>query len=159
MLIVVSVSTIVFNINALMRCDGYYILSDLPDIPNLRSRASGHLRHLIERHGFGHRKSESPAENPSEATWFTYSDYPALCTNSKSSVRSSSLLQIASCWSASSRRPSPCTVARIRGGTARWSYPLGLWPNPFLRSSERGFQSSSKSTTGFPALIRNRRSP
>lgn len=35
-----SVSTIVFNINPLLRYDGYYILSDLLEIPNLRQKAT-----------------------------------------------------------------------------------------------------------------------
>ena len=35
-----SVSTIVFNANPLLRYDGYYILSDLLEIPNLRSKAT-----------------------------------------------------------------------------------------------------------------------
>ncbi len=35
-----SVSTFVFNANPLLRFDGYYILSDLLEIPNLRERAN-----------------------------------------------------------------------------------------------------------------------
>ena len=35
-----SISTIVFNINPLLRYDGYYILSDLLEIPNLRQKAN-----------------------------------------------------------------------------------------------------------------------
>ncbi len=35
-----SVSTILFNANPLMRYDGYYILADLLEIPNLRQKAS-----------------------------------------------------------------------------------------------------------------------
>jgi putative peptide zinc metalloprotease protein len=35
-----SVSTILFNANPLLRYDGYYILSDLLEIPNLRTKAS-----------------------------------------------------------------------------------------------------------------------
>jgi putative peptide zinc metalloprotease protein len=35
-----SVSTILFNANPLMRYDGYYILSDLAEIPNLRQKSS-----------------------------------------------------------------------------------------------------------------------
>jgi putative peptide zinc metalloprotease protein len=35
-----SVSTVLFNANPLMRYDGYYILSDLLEIPNLRQKAS-----------------------------------------------------------------------------------------------------------------------
>lgn len=36
---VCSVSTVVFNANPLLRYDGYYILSDLVEIPNLRQKA------------------------------------------------------------------------------------------------------------------------
>jgi putative peptide zinc metalloprotease protein len=35
-----SVSTVVFNANPLLRYDGYYILSDLLEIPNLRQKSS-----------------------------------------------------------------------------------------------------------------------
>ncbi len=38
-----SVSTIIFNGNPLLRYDGYYILSDLLEIPNLRQKASSIL--------------------------------------------------------------------------------------------------------------------
>ena len=38
-----SVSTIVFNANPLLRYDGYYILSDILEIPNLRSKATSIL--------------------------------------------------------------------------------------------------------------------
>lgn len=71
MMLVASVSTIVFNINPLMRFDGYYILSDLLDIPNLHTRSSGHLRHLVERYAFGFKKSTSPAATRSEGAWLT----------------------------------------------------------------------------------------
>ena len=35
-----SVSTIIFNANPLLRYDGYYILSDITEIPNLRQKAT-----------------------------------------------------------------------------------------------------------------------
>lgn len=35
-----SVSTVIFNINPLLRYDGYYILADILEIPNLRQKAS-----------------------------------------------------------------------------------------------------------------------
>ena len=35
-----SVSTIIFNINPLLRYDGYYILADILEIPNLRQKAT-----------------------------------------------------------------------------------------------------------------------
>jgi putative peptide zinc metalloprotease protein len=68
---VASVSTLLFNLNPLLRFDGYYILSDLLDIPNLSQRSTRHLRHLFEHYVFGIRKSESPSNSSSEKTWFT----------------------------------------------------------------------------------------
>jgi putative peptide zinc metalloprotease protein len=38
-MIIGSVSTLLFNINPLLRLDGYYILSDLLDVPNLHTRS------------------------------------------------------------------------------------------------------------------------
>ncbi len=57
MMITASVSTIVFNINPLLRFDGYYILSDLVDIPNLHSQAAKQTLYLVERFAFGCRKA------------------------------------------------------------------------------------------------------
>jgi putative peptide zinc metalloprotease protein len=71
MMFIASVSTVVFNGNPLLRFDGYYILSDLLDIPNLSTRAFKHLRHLIERYMFGYRDSYSLARSMKEAFWLT----------------------------------------------------------------------------------------
>lgn len=71
MMFVASVSTVVFNINPLLRYDGYYILSDLLEIPNLYQKSLNHLKHLAERYLFGVRKSESPTTSRREKTWLT----------------------------------------------------------------------------------------
>jgi len=71
MMFIASVSTVLFNANPLLRFDGYYILSDLLDIPNLHTRAKGHLRHLVERYLFGYKDSHSPTESFKEAGWLT----------------------------------------------------------------------------------------
>jgi putative peptide zinc metalloprotease protein len=42
-----SVSTLVFNANPLLRFDGYYILSDLLEIPNLRQKATAALQRKL----------------------------------------------------------------------------------------------------------------
>lgn len=70
MIFVASVSTIIFNVNPLLRFDGYYILSDLLEIPNLNQRAGQQLRHFAERYLFGLKKSDSPASNRREAAWY-----------------------------------------------------------------------------------------
>jgi putative peptide zinc metalloprotease protein len=66
---IASVSTLLANINPLLRFDGYYILCDLIDLPNLNQRATRLWRHWIERFFFGLRKSISPAESRREAVW------------------------------------------------------------------------------------------
>lgn len=71
MMFVASVSTIVFNINPLLRFDGYYILSDLVDIPNLHQRALQQLKFFSERYLFGLKKVESPANNRREGFWLS----------------------------------------------------------------------------------------
>lgn len=69
LMFVASVSTVIFNINPLLRFDGYYILSDLIEMPNLNQRAIGQLRHLAESKLFGVKLSESPAKNRREGGW------------------------------------------------------------------------------------------
>jgi putative peptide zinc metalloprotease protein len=71
MMFIASVSTVLFNANPLLRFDGYYILSDLLDIPNLHTRALQHLRHLTERYLFGYKESYSPAQTHKEAAWLS----------------------------------------------------------------------------------------
>jgi putative peptide zinc metalloprotease protein len=44
-----SVVTILFNVNPLMRFDGYYLLSDLAEIPNLRQRSFQYLLEVLKR--------------------------------------------------------------------------------------------------------------
>lgn len=46
---VASVSTILFNLNPLMRFDGYHMLVDAFDLPNLYQRSRDQLKYLAER--------------------------------------------------------------------------------------------------------------
>jgi putative peptide zinc metalloprotease protein len=52
-MVVCSVSTVVFNGNPLMRYDGYYVLADWIEIPNLRIRANRYLMRLVQEHCLG----------------------------------------------------------------------------------------------------------
>ena len=70
-MVVASVSTLLFNLNPLLRFDGYYILSDLIGIPNLTQRSMQQLRALAERHLFGLRKAKGPATTRSESAWLS----------------------------------------------------------------------------------------
>ena len=61
-----SVSTILFNGNPLLRFDGYFVLSDLLDTPNLAQRAVLQLKWLLERFVFG-MTSLTPVERTRKA--------------------------------------------------------------------------------------------
>lgn len=55
-----SVSTIMFNANPLLRYDGYYILSDIMEIPNLRQKASTILNRKLGSWCLGLEEPEDP---------------------------------------------------------------------------------------------------
>ncbi len=55
-----SVSTVIFNGNPLLRFDGYYILSDLIEIPNLRQKASKILQNKAAEYCLGLEMPEDP---------------------------------------------------------------------------------------------------
>lgn len=66
---IASVSTLLFNVNPLVRFDGYYILSDLLDVPNLATRAQGEVRALFERVACGVRSAKGIAHTARERAW------------------------------------------------------------------------------------------
>ncbi len=65
-----SVSTIMFNANPLMRYDGYYILSDVLEIPNLRQKATTILGRLASRWCLGIKQPEDPFLPQRNLGWF-----------------------------------------------------------------------------------------
>jgi putative peptide zinc metalloprotease protein len=69
-IMVAGVSTLLFNANPLLRFDGYYILSDLIEIPNLRPRSTRFLTWLGERYLLGHEDAVRPHATRGEAIWF-----------------------------------------------------------------------------------------
>ena len=55
-----SVSTLMFNGNPLLRFDGYYILMDWLEIPNLRQKSTEVTKRVIMEHCFGIEQPENP---------------------------------------------------------------------------------------------------
>lgn len=53
LMVLCSVSTFVFNANPLMRFDGYYILADWLEVPNLRERSNRFLSNLVQEKALG----------------------------------------------------------------------------------------------------------
>lgn len=52
-MLISSISTVLFNGNPLLRFDGYYIMSDVLEIPNLQQKSSKALTTLLGRHWLG----------------------------------------------------------------------------------------------------------
>jgi putative peptide zinc metalloprotease protein len=67
-MLIASVSTLVFNANPLLRYDGYYILSDFLEIPNLRQKSTEYAMGLIKRHVFSVKASQ-PLPSPGQRFW------------------------------------------------------------------------------------------
>ncbi|HIQ21979.1 MAG TPA: HlyD family efflux transporter periplasmic adaptor subunit [Planctomycetes bacterium] len=60
MMFIASVSTILFNGNPLLRYDGYYVLADIVEIPNLRQKATSILNRKMGEWFLGIEPSEDP---------------------------------------------------------------------------------------------------
>lgn len=69
-ILISSVSTVLFNGNPLLRYDGYYILSDGVEIPNLYQRGIEYVGYLFQRYVFGARQVQPPYAGPGERFWF-----------------------------------------------------------------------------------------
>jgi putative peptide zinc metalloprotease protein len=69
-MLISGVSTLLFNGNPLLKFDGYYVLVDALEIPNLGKRANAYLGYLVQKYVFGSREAESPADTPGERRWF-----------------------------------------------------------------------------------------
>lgn len=68
-MVIASVSTVVFNGNPLLRYDGYYILADLLEIPNLAQRATRYWGYLVDRYVFRTDGSRDFVATAGERTW------------------------------------------------------------------------------------------
>jgi len=69
-LLIGSVSSIIFNANPLLRFDGYYILSDLLEVPNLAQRGMTYCGYLAKKHLLRMKKAQPPYVGPGERFWF-----------------------------------------------------------------------------------------
>lgn len=65
-----AVSTVLVNGNPLLKFDGYYVLEDLLEIPNLSTRAQRYYLYLMQRYLFGATAVHSPVSAAGERRWF-----------------------------------------------------------------------------------------
>jgi putative peptide zinc metalloprotease protein len=69
-IILAGVTTVVFNANPLLRFDGYYVLADWLEIPNLATKANSYIAYLINRYLFGViQGNERPRMTANEPAW------------------------------------------------------------------------------------------
>ena len=69
-IVLASLTTLMFNANPLLRYDGYYILADAIESPNLGQRATDYWGWLLRYHLFGQHQAEPPQSTPGERRWF-----------------------------------------------------------------------------------------
>lgn len=70
LMIIGSISSLVFNGNPLLKFDAYYILSDLTGLPNLYQRASQQWFYVLKRYYLRVHRAISPAEDLYERLWY-----------------------------------------------------------------------------------------
>ncbi|HEY6815523.1 MAG TPA: peptidase M50 [Croceibacterium sp.] len=69
-MLIAGISTVLVNGNPLLRFDGYYILADLIEIPNLGSRANKYWAHLVDCWVFRTYGGKPFEGTPGEKRWF-----------------------------------------------------------------------------------------
>lgn len=67
---VTTITTVIFNANPLMRFDGYYMLSDFLEIPNLRQKADKMLREKFGWYCLGIEPRHDPFMPETGTVWF-----------------------------------------------------------------------------------------
>ena len=70
-MLISGVSTLLFNGNPLLRFDGYYVLADAIEMPNLGGRANQYIGYLFQRYVLGVRDAKSESTTPGERFWLT----------------------------------------------------------------------------------------
>lgn len=78
-MVVCSVSTVLFNANPLLRYDGYYVLSDLCDMPNLGEQSRRLLSSTVNRLLFGIDERPHEEYSPATRTWMLLYAALAFC--------------------------------------------------------------------------------
>ena len=69
-MLVGGVSTLLFNGNPLLRYDGYYVLSDLVDVPNLAQRSQSLLAAQLRKWLLGVDETLPESSSPSTSSWY-----------------------------------------------------------------------------------------
>src|SRR5207249_2861944 len=77
-IMIAGFTTVIFNANPLLRYDGYYMLSDWLEIPNLQQKSREYLLGLIKRHVF-RIKSQQPLPPVGQRMWLFFYGLASTC--------------------------------------------------------------------------------
>jgi putative peptide zinc metalloprotease protein len=77
-MLVASINTLLFNANPLMRFDGYYLVCDLLEIPNLRGKAISYCSYHLQRILLGYRNRQQEATLGDDAQGKVFITYAVL---------------------------------------------------------------------------------
>jgi len=78
-MLIAGISTVLFNANPLLRFDGYYMLMDWLEIPNLRTRSTQYFVYLCEKYLFNRSETEPPLATAGERAWFVGYGVSSFC--------------------------------------------------------------------------------
>lgn len=76
---VTTITTVIFNANPLMRFDGYYMMSDFLEIPNLRAKSDKMLRESFSWYCLGIESRPDPFMPETGKAWFVTYAIAAWC--------------------------------------------------------------------------------
>ncbi|MBL9206429.1 MAG: efflux RND transporter periplasmic adaptor subunit [Opitutaceae bacterium] len=77
-MLVASINTLLFNANPLMRFDGYYLVCDLLEVPNLRGKAISYCSYHLQRLMLGYRNRQQEATLGDDAQGKVFITYAVL---------------------------------------------------------------------------------
>lgn len=67
-----SISTVMFNFNPLIKLDGYYLISDFLEAPNLKEESFKYLKHVVKKYIFRMPVEKFYATNREKKIYFLY---------------------------------------------------------------------------------------
>jgi putative peptide zinc metalloprotease protein len=68
--IITSVSTLIFNLNPLLRFDGYFVFSDILNMPNLYQRSQAYVVYLFKHYALGVKRAVSVVRRRGEKLFY-----------------------------------------------------------------------------------------
>lgn len=69
---IASLSTIMFNFNPLIKLDGYYLLSDILEAPNLKEESGKYVKYLVSKYIFRMPEENNRATKREKMIYFVY---------------------------------------------------------------------------------------